>query len=216
MKEQPELEVVMVDVDSLKPYANNANIHSDYQVDQIANSILEFGFCDPIAVWTNEDGVDEIVEGHGRILAASQLGMREVPVIYLNALTDEQRRAYTHVHNQLTRNSVFDIEILNAEIETLDFDWESLGFDVQPIDIEEANHDEEPRRTLGERFGVAPFSVLNAREGAWQERKHAWIDLGIRSEIGRGGVSSMKGTCSGKAGSTLAVPGGSALPLNRR
>lgn len=138
MKEQPELRVVTVPTDSLVPYANNANIHSDHQVDQIVASIEEFGFNDPIAVWENEDGVTEIVAGHGRVLAARKLGMDELPVIYLNALTDEQRRAYTHVHNQLTRNSVFDVDILDMEMESLNFDWESLGFDVG-LDFDDEN-----------------------------------------------------------------------------
>lgn len=131
MKEQPDLQVVRIPTGDLVPYINNANIHSDHQVDQIVASIEEFGFNDPIAVWENEHGQPEIVEGHGRLLAAEKLGMDQVPVIYLNALSDEQRRAYTHVHNQLTRNSEFDVEILEREIEQLDFDWKALGFEVE-------------------------------------------------------------------------------------
>lgn len=123
------LEIVEVDLDKLIPYENNANIHSDHQVDQIAASIEEFGFADPIGVWENEAGEIEVVEGHGRILAAKKLGMNKVPVIYLNGLSDEQRRAYTHIHNQLTRNSVFDMEILEAEMQSLDFDWSNFGFE---------------------------------------------------------------------------------------
>lgn len=128
MKDQ-ELKVVEVPTDDLIPYANNANVHTTHQIDQIVASIEEFGFCDPIAVWTNEKGQPEIIEGHGRVLAAKRLGYDKLPVIYLDGLSDEQRRAYTHVHNQLTRNSVFDVAVLDAEIEALDFDWEMLGFD---------------------------------------------------------------------------------------
>lgn len=140
-----ELNIVEVPITDLVPYAKNANIHSNTQIDQIANSISEFGFIDPVGIWENEQGQPEIVEGHGRVLAAKRLGYKELPVIYLNALTDEQRRAYTHVHNQLTRNSEFDEGLLLAEIEALDFDWEALGFDVtEDKDPEQVVEDEVP------------------------------------------------------------------------
>lgn len=129
--EQPEIKVIEVPTGDLVPYANNAKLHSQLQVEQIANSIEEFGFNDPIAVWENADGAMEVVEGHGRVLAAQKLGLDKVPVFYLNHLTDEQRRAYTHVHNQTTLSSGFDIDILDQEIELLDFDWESFGFETE-------------------------------------------------------------------------------------
>lgn len=140
-----ELNIVEVPITDLVPYAKNANIHSNTQIDQIANSISEFGFIDPVGIWENEQGQPEIVEGHGRVLAAKRLGYKELPVIYLNALTDEQRRAYTHVHNQLTRNSEFDEGLLLAEIEALDFDWEALGFEItEDKDPEQVIEDEVP------------------------------------------------------------------------
>lgn len=130
-----DLEVTYEPTDSLVPYANNANIHTEEQVEQIAASIREFGFNDPIGVWANANGDSEVVEGHGRILAAKKLGLDSIPVIHLDALTDEQRRAYTHVHNQQTRNSEWDFETLGDEMESLGFDWGSLGFENVP-DIE--------------------------------------------------------------------------------
>lgn len=123
-----ELQVTEAAVDDLVPYARNANVHTGQQVDQIAASIEEFGFCDPVGVWVNAQGEPEIVEGHGRVLAAKRLGMDTVPVIHLDALTDDQRRAYTHVHNQLTRNSGFDFETLKLDLDALEFDWGQLGF----------------------------------------------------------------------------------------
>lgn len=132
--EAKQLQVEYEEVENLIPYANNANIHSEEQVDQIAASIKKFGFNDPIGVWTNSKGNPEIVEGHGRVLAAKKLGLETVPVIHLDTLTDEQRRAYTHVHNQQTRNSEFDFDLLNMEMYELDFDWQGLGFDVLGID----------------------------------------------------------------------------------
>lgn len=129
-----ELKIEYMATDDLMPYENNANIHSDLQVEQIANSIREFGFNDPIAIWDDAEGNHQIIEGHGRVLAAKRLEIEELPIVRLNDLTDEQRRAYTHVHNQLTRNSEFDIDILDEEIASLEFDWDSLGFDHVSID----------------------------------------------------------------------------------
>lgn len=124
---EQKLKVEYVPIDSIKPYKRNAKLHPDEQVEQICNSIRETGFNDPIGVWHGE-----CVEGHGRILAAKKLGMKEVPIIRLDELTDEQRRAYALAHNRLTMNSGFDIELLDmelAEIETIDMGL--LGFDEE-------------------------------------------------------------------------------------
>jgi ParB-like chromosome segregation protein Spo0J len=122
---EQKLKIEYVPIDSIKEYKRNAKLHPDEQVEQICNSIRKTGFNDPIGVWHGE-----CVEGHGRILAAKKLGMKEVPIIRLDELTDEQRRAYALAHNRLTMNSGFDIELLDmelAEIETIDMTL--LGFD---------------------------------------------------------------------------------------
>lgn len=129
-----ELKVEYEPTDSLIEYENNANIHTDQQIEQIANSIKEFGFSDVILVWTNSDGRSEIIAGHGRLYAAKKLGIDKVPVIHLDGLSDEARRAYTHTHNQLTRNSKFDFATLDEELANLNFDFNELGFNV---DLEE-------------------------------------------------------------------------------
>lgn len=129
MRPMPELEVREMAVADLVPYANNAKKHPKEQIDQIAESISEFGNCDPIAVWHNEDGEAEIVEGHGRVMALKQLGIDTAPVICLDHLTDEQRRIYTHVHNQTTINSGFDEQALIEDMDNLNADWEALGFE---------------------------------------------------------------------------------------
>ena len=134
MKEQPELKIHEVPVKDLVPYANNAKLHSERQVDTIAASIDEFSMNDPIACWHNAEGELEVVEGHGRVMALKKLGIETAPVIYLDHLTDEQRRAYTHVHNQTTLNSGFDVELLDQEIQQLDFDWDSFGFEIDAFD----------------------------------------------------------------------------------
>lgn len=129
MRPMPELKIEEIPVKSLVPYANNAKIHTKKQIDQIAASISEFGNCDPIAVWHNADGEPEIVEGHGRVLALKQLGIDSAPIVTLDHLTDEQRRAYTHVHNQTTLSSDFDYEALVADMDNLNADWEAFGFE---------------------------------------------------------------------------------------
>lgn len=124
-----KLKVEYVDIGTLKPYAGNAKRHPEEQVEQIKRSIQEFGFNDPLAVWH-----DEIVEGHGRLMAAEQLGMKTVPVIRLDELTDEQRRAYTLAHNKLTMNSGFDFAILEEELDKITLDMSQFGFDETYID----------------------------------------------------------------------------------
>ena len=129
MRPMPELKIEEIPVESLIPYANNAKIHTNKQVEQIAASIEEFGDCDPIAIWHTEAGEPEIVEGHGRVLALKKLGISKAPAISLDHLTDEQRRAYTHIHNQTTLSSGFDYETLTEDMDNLNMDWEAFGFD---------------------------------------------------------------------------------------
>ena len=129
-----ELEVKKVPIGELLEYEGNAKLHSHHQVDEIANSISEFGFNDPIAAWHNKDGDAEIIEGHGRLMAARKLGIKQVPVVFLDGLSDGQRRAYALVHNKTTQDSGFDPETILREMEELEgFDWESFGFD--PINV---------------------------------------------------------------------------------
>ncbi len=134
-----KLKIEYVPIDSVKPYENNAKIHTVQQIEQIAQSIDLLGFKDPVGVWNNT-----IVEGHGRVLAAQKLGLKEIPIIRLDDLTGAERRAYVHIHNQLTLNSDFDEEILNRELEELeslddlDIDLEDFGFEIFSLDeIEE-------------------------------------------------------------------------------
>lgn len=193
MRPMPELTVYEIPIDDLIPYANNAKKHPQKQVDNIVASMDAFGMCDPIAVWHNEDGDPEIVEGHGRVLALKKLGIKTAPVIYLDHLTDEQRRIYTHVHNQTTLNSGFDEDTLIEDMDNLNADWESFGFDEYLYNADAVIDEptpEEIRQTLRERFGFVPFSVIRTTTAEWTDRKKKWLSLGIRSELGRGG-----GTC---------------------
>ncbi len=125
-----KLKVEYVPIDDIKPYESNAKLHPAEQVEQIKQSIREFGFLDPIAVW--QDG--KVIEGHGRLIAAHELGMDKIPIIRLDSLTDEQRRAYTLIHNKLTMNSPFDVDLLDIELEMIsDIDMEQFGFDISDI-----------------------------------------------------------------------------------
>ena len=126
-----ELKVEYVPTDTLTEYENNAKIHTAEQVEQIKKSIQEFGFNDPIAVWKE----NVIIEGHGRLQAAKELGIEEVPVIRLDDLTDEQRKAYTLVHNKLTMNTGFDFDVLERELDSItDIQMEDYGFSSMKFD----------------------------------------------------------------------------------
>ena len=131
-----KLKIEYVDINSIKPYKNNAKLHPKEQIEQIKKSIEQFGMDDPIGIWK-----DEIVEGHGRLIACKELGYTEVPIIRLDHLTDEERKAYTLAHNKLTMNSDFDFNMLDAEIAELDIDMSDFGFDKLDIDINEFGTD---------------------------------------------------------------------------
>lgn len=137
------MKIEQVPLNKVIPYENNAKIHPQKQIDQIKNSMKEFGNCDPIALWENEEGLYEIVEGHGRVLALEQLGEDTIPAFFLNHLSDEQRRAYTHVHNQLTMVTGFDFDTLDEELANLDMDWESFGFERPSFEDEEEKYTRE-------------------------------------------------------------------------
>lgn len=114
-------------VESLIPYARNSRTHSDEQVAQIAASIREFGFTNPVLV--DEEG--GIIAGHGRVMAARKLAMLEVPVLVLAGLSETQKRAYVIADNKIALNAGWDEEMLRVELEALsdaDFDLDILGF----------------------------------------------------------------------------------------
>ena len=217
------MQIEQVAVESLIPYARNSRTHSDDQVAQIAASIKEFGWTNPILI----DGESGIIAGHGRLLAARKLGMKEVPVIQLSGMTDTQKKAYIIADNKLALNAGWDDELLRLELGELDiegFELELTGFSKEEIDAlnpeEQEQGEAQGKGNLSDRFMIPPFSVLNAREGWWQDRKRAWIALGIKSEVGRGGGAMTEQTASFKNQDKLeayrqrqaAAPGGSARP----
>jgi DNA modification methylase len=119
-------------VDKLIPYAKNARTHSDEQVAQIAGSIKEFGFNNPVLV----DKDNSIIAGHGRLMAARKLGMDKVPVVQLGHMTEAQRKAYVLADNRIALNSGWDAGMLTLELQDLkdDIDLSLLGFDLDELD----------------------------------------------------------------------------------
>jgi site-specific DNA-methyltransferase (adenine-specific) len=127
------MKIVQKPVDKLIPYINNSRTHSDEQVAQIAASIKEFGWTNPILV----DGTNGIIAGHGRLLAARKLGYKEVPTIELADLTETQKKAYIIADNRLALNAGWDNEMLTIELNDLledGFALELLGFDPKELD----------------------------------------------------------------------------------
>lgn len=135
------LEIEYKKPNDLIPYVNNSRTHSESQITQVASSIKEFGFTNPILI----DGENGIIAGHGRLLAALKLDINEVPTITLHGLTDAQRKAYVIADNQLALNSGWDLDILKIEMDglsELDFNLDILGFDNdQLLDILEPDLD---------------------------------------------------------------------------
>ena len=154
----------------LIPYAQNSRTHSDEQINQVASSIKEFGFTNPILI--DEQG--GIIAGHGRAMAANKLGLEEVPCIILEGLTKAQKKAYIIADNQLALNSGWDLDTLKLELETLkelEFDIDLLGFDDDFLDglldvqTDEGLTDEDEVPEVPEK----PVSVLG---DIWQLGNH--------------------------------------------
>lgn len=164
MKQNEKLKIEYVGIDEVKPYKNNAKKHPPEQIEQIKKSIEQFGMDDPIGIWK-----DEIVEGHGRLIACKELGFTEIPIIRLDHLTDEERRAYTLAHNQLTMNSDFDLDILNEELFRFEnIDMSDFGFEIdeqiedKPIveDDYEIETPEEPKAKLGDIYQLGNHRLM--------------------------------------------------------
>lgn len=136
-------------VGALKDYANNSKEHDRANVDAIKASIEAFGMCDPVGVWRNADGEYEIVEGHGRKMALQEMGRETVPCIDLSHLTDEERRVYSHVHNQTALMGELDLEIAELDFDGTEFDMTDFGFDATDDDFDESDLDAEPKDKSG-------------------------------------------------------------------
>jgi ParB-like chromosome segregation protein Spo0J len=143
-------QIVMAAVDDLIPYASNARVHSDAQIAQIAASIREFGWTNPLLI----DAENNLIAGHGRLMAARKLNLQTVPVIVMSHLTTSQRKALVIADNKIGLNSGWDDELLAAELQGLsdgDFELGLIGFDADELSkllgldnlIDEPNNEED-------------------------------------------------------------------------
>lgn len=128
-----------IKISELIEYKNNAKIHTKKQIRQIANSIEEFGFNDPIEIDEN----NMILSGHGRYKAAKLLGLNEVPFVRLSHLTDEEKRGYILATNSTNLVTGFDNEILNLEMQDINLDMSNFGLEFEPIELSVDNTDNE-------------------------------------------------------------------------
>lgn len=134
--------VNQIDIKKLIPYVNNAKEHTENQVSKIASSIREFGFLNPVLIDKNYN----IIAGHGRILAAKKLGLETAPCIFIEGLTEAQRKAYILADNRLGELATWDMDLVTSELELLkelDFDIDLTGFELPEEDSEEAAGEEE-------------------------------------------------------------------------
>ena len=132
IKQEFELKIEYKNIDDLIPYVNNTRTHSEEQVNQIASSIKEFGFTNPVLIDKN----DGLIAGHGRVMGAKKLGLKEVPTITLDNLTEAQKKAYIIADNKIALNAGWDEELLKIELQSLqemDFDLSLTGFSDEEL-----------------------------------------------------------------------------------
>lgn len=173
-------EIEKLSLGVLMPYENNPRINEN-AVQAVANSIKEFGFNVPIIIDKN----NVIVAGHTRYEACKLLGVESIPCHRVENLTDEQVRAYRLADNKTAELADWDFSKLEEELATLELDMGDFGFTNFDLDLEDKKGSEENKKSLSERFIVPPFSVLDTRQGYWQDRKREWKSIGLKSEVGR-------------------------------
>ena len=161
-----ELKIEYLPIKALKPYEKNTRKHQKKDVDNIARSIEKYGMCDAIGIWGEQN---IIVEGHGRMLACTQLGMTEVPCVRLDHLTDEQRREYAIAHNATAELSEWDLDILPDELDELDLSDFDFDFGIEDEEEEteivedeapEVDEDEEPIAKLGDIWQLGRHRLM--------------------------------------------------------
>lgn len=152
------MKIEKINIDKIKPYENNAKLHPPEQIEQIKKSIKEFGNNDPIAI--DENNV--IIEGYGRYKALKELGFKEIEVIRLSHLSDEQKKAYSLIHNKLTMNTDFDYNILDPELAYInEIDMSAFDFELS---ISDENFDTEFSLTDDEKPSREQITFVLQRE----------------------------------------------------
>jgi len=176
----------MVAVDALIPYARNARTHSDAQVAQIAASIAEFGFTNPILT----DGEKGVIAGHGRLAAARKLALTEVPVIELAHLTPTQKKAYILADNRIAENAGWDEELLKlelAELQDADFNLDLMGFGDEELDRLLDGNVEQAGLTEDDAVPEAPEEPVSRTGDLWILGQHRLLcgDSTVLSDVER-------------------------------
>jgi hypothetical protein len=184
--------IEQVDIAKLIPYVNNARVHSEDQVLQIASSIKEFGFNNPVLI----DKDDGIISGHGRVLAARKLDLKEVPCIRLEHLTETQKKAFIIADNKIALNADWDQELLTLELDALladGFAMEILGFDSEEMKaITYALETDMPTLASGDREPLQQMAFMlhdaqaETVRGALDVAKHMgdFVDTGNENSNG--------------------------------
>ena len=157
------MEIIYKKINELKPYENNSRTHDESQIKQICESIKEYGWTNPVLI--DEKGM--IIAGHGRVLGAQKLGIKEVPCIVLSGLTEAQKKAYVIADNKMALNAGWNEELLKTELENLkelDFDLELTGFNIDELD-ELFKEDEEEQEIIEDDFDIEPPEEPKAKLG---------------------------------------------------
>lgn len=166
-----EEKIVMMFTDELIPYNNNPRVN-DGAVDAVAKSIEEFGFRNPIIVDKN----NVIIAGHTRLKASQKLGLKKVPVIVADDLTDEQANALRLVDNKTNELADWNLDKLKEELDAITIDMSQFGFDTMLADFKDKNDFEDTRKKI-DGFFVPTLSVLRTGMKYWHERKVQWNEL---------------------------------------
>ena len=180
------MEIIKKPIDSLIPYAKNARVHDEAQIAQIAGSIKEFGFNNPVLI----DKDNGIIAGHGRVMAARKLGLTEVPTILLDHINETQRRAYILADNRIAINSTWDNEMLSLELMDIkdDVSLAMLGFNVDELDalLKEISSTELPNLPDGDKqpFQQKTFTLHDEQfnivdDAITKARTNPIIDTGL-------------------------------------
>lgn len=182
----------MSDLDLLVANPRNPNKHPESQIKLLAKIMKHQGWRAPIVV-SQRSGF--ITKGHGRLMAAQLNGWEQAPVDRQDYASEADEYADMVADNKIAELSETDLGMVNIDVMGLgpDFDLDLLGIPGFAIDPAEKDTDPnlDPKGNMRDRFIQPPFSVLNAREGDWQDRKRAWVSIGIQSELGRGGGGEM-------------------------
>ena len=185
------MEIKVMKLTDVVPYENNPR-KNDQAVDAVMESIKQCGYVAPIIVDENHI----ILAGHTRYKALKKLGKKEAEVIIRSGLSDEQKRKYRILDNKTSEFAEWDFEKLESEIADLDFS--DFSFDLidnsdaadgaDSADGADAADPVDRAGNLAKKFLIPPFSVLYGSKGEWLKRKKTWLEMGIKSEIGRGGT----------------------------